>query len=425
MNLKLFNFEKEASCEINFANKVITCNVIIDKENEKEKEYCENINKDIKIEKVIDNDYIIIDGNILYLYGFENLQTYTIEAGDLNRGKCNNNNYEFTISNSTIYNDLLNKNEIEFNLELAKPEKLNAACLLPSNLKSGKVNIICQITNDDSCQIVLDKDLEISENNPKDVIISDSKRINFKNFAKKSSIITISAGMINLIKEENKYYLNFINSNIDYSSELKISFNLKYEYNNKEQSTICTLEKNDIICILNDIVSDLIHIKILNNPNDNYDYFDTKTIIFTDFIDKEIYTLVSGDIEKGECKSGTNVYTFNIKNSKSLMSIENGFQFNLDMEYPKKIAVCIINLNRETSLYDIVCNIEGTSSCPIDPDDNYFITGVNEPTPKKINDKSILYFLSFANKSTIDNNYYLKGGLLTKKSVEKNSDNNL
>ena len=422
LNLKLFNFDKEAFCEINFSSKKITCSVTIDKENEKEKEYCENINKDIKIEKVVDNDYIIINDNILYLYGFENLQTYTIEAGDVSRGKCNNNNYEFTISNSTLYNDILNDKAIEFNLELAKPEKLNAVCSLPSNLKFGIVNIICQITNEDSCQIVLDKDLEISENNPIDVIY-DSKRINFKNFTKKSSIITISAGMINIIKEENKYYLNFINSNIDFSSEVNISFNIKYEYNKNEQSTICTLEKNDIICPLNDIASDLIHIKILNNPNDNYDYFDTKTIVFTDFADKEIYTLVSGDIERGECKSGTSVYTFNIKNSKSLMNIENGFQFNLDIKYPKKIAVCNINFNRETSLYDIVCNIEGTSSCPIDPEDNYFITDVNEPAPKIINDKSVLYFLSFANKSTIDNNYYLKGGLLTKKYVEKNNDN--
>ena len=60
MNLKLFNFDKEASCEINFSSKIITCNLIIDKENEKEKKYCENINKNIKIEKVVDNDYIIL-----------------------------------------------------------------------------------------------------------------------------------------------------------------------------------------------------------------------------------------------------------------------------------------------------------------------------------------------------------------------------
>ena len=75
--LKIFNFEKEVFCSINNKNRIIICNAMLTEENE----YCLNINKDIKIENIIGEYYILINNSILHLNGFENLETFTIEAG--------------------------------------------------------------------------------------------------------------------------------------------------------------------------------------------------------------------------------------------------------------------------------------------------------------------------------------------------------
>ena len=119
--LKLYQFENEVSCTINPNNKIISCTVT-----EENNEYCENICKDIKVEYLIDN-YIINDNYILHLNGFDNLETFTIEAGDLHKGKCIDNIYEFTFVNSISYNDILNENEDEFKLKLSYPEVYNTS----------------------------------------------------------------------------------------------------------------------------------------------------------------------------------------------------------------------------------------------------------------------------------------------------------
>ena len=70
--------------------------------------------------------------------------------------------------------------------------------------------------------------------------------------------------------------------------------------------------EKDINCKLKDIKSDDINIKILQNPNDNYDYLDSKTIIFNNFIDKSFYTFNAGKIQKGKCNDNVYIYKFKI-----------------------------------------------------------------------------------------------------------------
>ena len=417
--LKISQFEKEASCSINPDSYVSFCSLNINEENEEEKSFCENINKDIKVQNIIGDYYFIIDDNIVHFYGFNKLESYTIEAGDLKRGYCIGNSYEFKISNSKIYNNLLNENEIAFSLNLIEPEELNARCILSIGLKINYIfDINCSII--DKCPIA---ELEIGGNNPNDILL-ESKRVIFKNFTKKSTIVNIYAGMLTLEKVNNKYYLYFINSNFDYELNEDFSFNLFFELNQNKQKEKCRLDKKTkiIICDLNNLKSNDIDIdvKIKQNPNDNYDYLESKTIVFSNFTNKEIHTFIAGQIEKGGCNN-TN-YTFHFINSTSQYLIQKELEFYLQMKSPNRIAICKIPLGE--SIFDIKCNIEGTSTCPIELDDD-IIVGDSEPSIFKINDSSILYFSSFAGKSTNNNIFYLYGGILTKKSVEVTKNENI
>ena len=94
------------------------------------------------------------------------------------------------------------------------------------------------------------------------------------------------------------------------------------------------------------------------------------------------------------------------------------------MKIPNRIAVCKINKNNtEQALYDIECIINGTTSCPLESDDDDISVGNTDPSEYKISDISYLYFSSFAGQSTEIVNYDLYGGILTKKSVDKNDEN--
>ena len=125
-NLKLEQFTNEAFCSFNLKTKLIICSVEV---NENEKQYCENTYRDIKIENINGGqNYIYVDNNILHLNGFEGLETITVEAGELYKGKCNNNKYEFKFINSIAYNVI--SEEYKFNLKLKKPEVLTAICYL-------------------------------------------------------------------------------------------------------------------------------------------------------------------------------------------------------------------------------------------------------------------------------------------------------
>ena len=180
--LKIKQFENEASCIFDSFNKISNCSIELDEEND----YCKNINRDIVIEETISNNYIIVDNSIIHFYGYENLATYTVEAGELNRGNCYGNIYQFNFTNSMVYNDLYNEKEITFSVNLIGTGELSASCILPYNLANGSVfDIGCSIIGTNKCPIIPpDKDLIINENNPDD-IISGIKRVNFRNFSKK------------------------------------------------------------------------------------------------------------------------------------------------------------------------------------------------------------------------------------------------
>lgn len=421
--LNLSQFENFASCSINKDTYVSTCNLNINEKNEEEKSICENINKDIKVENIIGDNYIQIGENIVNYYGFDKLESFTVEGGDLNRGLCKDNIYEFIFKNTYIYNNLLNEKETSFLLKLLNSNELNATCKLPANLeKNNMFNITCSIKGEKICDTILDKDLSFGENNPNDITI-DTKRVNFKNFTRKSSIVNISAGILSIEKKDKKYYLNFSDSNINYELNEDFSFFLKFILNGIEQKESCKLEKNSkgIICDISNATSDELEIKILENPYDNYDYFEGKTLIFSNFTNKEIHTFIAGILEKGSCNG--NIYTFSFKDSKSQYNIEYNAQFNLKMKYPNRIAMCNISKTQYISIYDVICFMEGTSSCPIETDDDITVDN-NNPSPYLIDNLNILYYFSFAKQTTNDQNYYLSGGILFKKSIEKiNNDN--
>ena len=418
---KLAQFGNEASCSIN-TNLVITCNLNIDNTKETEKKYCENLNEDIKIEKLIGNNYTIVDNNIIHYYGFYNLETITVEGGDLKRGYClNDNQYQFIFADSTIYNNLYNENSKTFSINVYQPS-IVAKCNLPTKVKIyDKFDISCLIQRGNICQEILDKDLKMADN-PIDILI-DENRINFKNFTRKSTIITITGGALILSKVNDKYSLNFSNSNIDYELDEDFSFNIVFYLNSKEQKESCNLvqNSNNITCELKNIESDDIEIKIKDEPNDNYDMIPGKTIIFKNFKDKEIHTLIAGKIQNGTCEG--KIFTFSFTDSKSQYNIDSSLKFILQMKKPNRMAICQAEKKNENLLYDIICKMEGTNTCPMEQDDYEITVGNIEPSPTQININSSLYYFSFVGQTTYNNSYYLNGGILTKKSIIKNNQN--
>ena len=422
-NLKLEQFANKAICSFNLKTQLISCSI---KVNEKEKQYCENIYKDIKIENINDGkNYIYIDNNILHLNGFKGLETTTIEAGELYKGKCNNNKYEFKFSNSIAYNVI--SEEYKFNLKLKKPEVLTAICYLKKVSKNRKFDIICYIEGKESCPIYDEKiDLEI-QNNPGDIVINKNKRIKFKNFDIKSTMVSVKAGKLkkqNFDKENKIYTIIFIDSSINYQYilDIDIKFKIKLKTNENERETACTFEKetkNNITCEIENIELDLddINIEIINTPKDDYYSLADKTIIFEDFEGKKINTLIAGKIEDIGCNG--NIYTFAFNNSKSAIKLEK--EFYLKMENPsERKAKCNVNSNSNTEIlsYDIICIIEGSTTCPIDIGTNIIVAN-EEPEPIEINDTTILYLSSFEGQNTIK--YNISVGTLSK-LVNKSED---
>ena len=153
--IKLKEFKKDATCVIIFENNInIKC--WLKYEND-EYEFCLNKNKDINIESIRykEFNYILINENELHLYLFEKLGTHTLEAGDIIRGSCLDDKYNFKIIDSLIYNNLANENEIKFDLMLIQHNEINASCFLPPNLiMNNKFDINCIISDiNDICPL--------------------------------------------------------------------------------------------------------------------------------------------------------------------------------------------------------------------------------------------------------------------------------
>ena len=88
---------------------------------------------------------------------------------------------------------------------------------------------------------------------------------------------------------------------------------------------------------------------------------------------------------------------------------------------PNSISYCAIIKNEIiSSLYDVKCTLKGEDTCS-DESEIDFTVGNNEPEPHMISDTNLLYYLNFFKQSTIDKTirYYLNGGILSKKSVDK------
>ena len=182
--LNLSKFENPAICSINPASLVSSCSFNIKNDKEEEIKICSNINEDIKVSNLLDQKYIVINGSTVHLYGFDSLEIYTVVAGDLKKGKCKDNIFEFIFHNSIIYNNLSSAKDNIFTLNLiALPdEKLVAKCKLPKECIQYKAfNITCTKEGVNNCPIFPeDKELKVEDKNTNDIII-DSKRVFFKN----------------------------------------------------------------------------------------------------------------------------------------------------------------------------------------------------------------------------------------------------
>ena len=420
--LKLSQFNNEANCYLNSPS--IQCNVLL---NNNEEEYCSNLYKDIKVEKLIgdnnNDNYIIVNNNILHFYGAENLETFTIVAGELNQGTYNNKKYSFSFNNTISYNDISSSN-LEFSLKILKPIDVNAICLLPNKItKENKFAINCEINGDINNYIV-----QTDINDPSNIKYN-TQNISFHEFINKNTQVNLTAGNLRLGKGgNNNYYLNFTNSIIDYTLTSDISFNIPININEIDKNILCYLYKNNkyIQCDIGNYANvDIKHIYISTEPSDNINSIQGKTLKFNNFKNKEINTLIAGYIEKGGCDTDKINYTIYFRNCKSEMSNLNK-EFSLPMSLPETSAKCkIINGNPLQSLYDVFCSIKGPNSCAVVNSSNTdFTVGPNEPEENILSDLNILYYFNFSGQTTIDtrNKYIYKGGILSKGSVKKSDD---
>jgi len=425
--LGILNFNKPALCQYISNNNRILCNIEVNSDNE----YCKNIYKDIRIKYIVEKEYIEDKaGNQLWLKGFNGLESITVEAGDLIKGNCIDNIYEFKFKNSILYNDNLD-NDIQFKFKLSSPAGLEPICSLSSNseekltsdISEKEIDINCKIIGTtNNCPIPDEKtDLILGGNKPSDYLISVSKRITFKKFAEKSTIIKISAKNLKKLKEDDKYFLIFsysMNNNYLNEEEISsISFNINYkdEEDNNFKKASCKMNSEYIKCEMKNVESDDINIIISEEPLDMYNIIKEKTIIFENFKDKKIITLVANTIIKGKCNEENKLYSFKIEVTKKItLPIKDFF---LQMKYPELVFTCNIDLNQNSEINSIICSREGTSTCVIDSKEN-IVVGDSNPEPIQIDENSILYFSSFAGKSTFP--IKISVGTLLKKNIQNN-----
>ena len=252
-NLRLEEFTSNAICEINQdQNNDIKCYIIL---SDSEKDFCSNMNKDINVLSVdyIEYYYILINENVLHLNSFETLKTHTVEAGNLIRSKCLEDNiYTFKLKDSLIYNNLENEDAINFNIILSQPKELYALCTLPKNItKNNKFDIDCKtIESGDICPIhtANDEILKIKMN-PGNII---DKELFFNNFTNKTTLLLINAGVLSKLKYESdskKYYFVIQNSTSTYSINKNINFSLSIEVDETEKQAKCSLEYKTLYII--------------------------------------------------------------------------------------------------------------------------------------------------------------------------------
>jgi hypothetical protein len=185
------------------------------------------------------------------------------------------------------------------------------------------------------------------------------------------------------------------------------------EVNGVQKEANCKLQKNsnDIICVLGNLDTNILNVKIGQNPND-INYYDeelsiSKIIIFTKFNEKQINTVIAKKIQKGVCKE--NNYSFNFIWDSDDRIPKEEIKFNLRMKEPDIWAFCsFVDSNIE-------CILKGISTCPVTPSDSDIFVGDEEPTFLIINDNTI-YFKSFAKQNT--NVCGIKVGHIKKSIIE-------
>ena len=419
-NLRLREFSSNAICEINQNENIdIKCYIIL---SESEKDFCSNMNKDINVLVInyIEYHYILINDNVLHLNSFESLKTHTVEAGNLIRGNCLEGNiYTFKLKDSLIYNNLENEDVINFNIKLSQPRELNSLCTLPRNIRmNNRFDIDCRTSESgDICPIHSSNDeiLKIKMN-PEDII---KHQLFFNNFTNKTTLILINGGVLSKEKYESdnkKYYFRIHDSTSTYSINKNINFSLTIEVDGTEKKSNCLLQYNtlNIACEINDINSEYINIKLIQNPIDDTETIPEKIIGFNNFQNKEISSVIAGKLNKGQCEQNT--YKFTINNSKCQFSFDQ--EFYLKLKEPNKLATCkIINFDDLNKICDIQCSFEETSSCKSQYENKELIIDNKEPEFLRIDGGDVVYFYKFKQQTTIV--YEIKVGNLLKSGIDK------
>ena len=392
-----------------------------------------NINN--KNGKTVETIYIVENpkqNKLLSFIGYKELTLYTVALGNIWKAQYSPSNFVFYLKGTTISKQIKKNKSFSLPIEI-KGKKFNSVC----KIKKGVIkydsycyikdycpnnNLDIKIENKNFYDYNTLKPNTIYFNVPKDIststlkdlgdIIYDPNRI----FLGESNIINIIGGTLHKIKyekENKKYYFSFNNSEINDLINIDIPLNITIKVNDVQKLSSCNLEKNtnNIICSIEIDESNKVELVILENPKDNIESIPDKTIAYTNFMDKKLYTTVGGIIEKGKCED--NNYIFYFRNSSTIIFDQ---AFYLQMKYPKEIATCNIIPDLMTETKDIKCVIIGTSACPIEYEDSNIIVGDSEPDPIQLNEAEIVYFSSFAGKNTFT--YKVSVGILKKGEID-------
>ena len=232
------------------------------------------------------NDVVVFEGfSHKFNSGLNNegnesdLINLTITAGNLFKGDCERNEYQFMINNSILNGTISNWSNVEFVLNLSQPSDLpskNSSCnIVEYNENQKTYNIKCKLDFESQLECIKKignkADLTI-ENNP-DYKVIDGYNISFFGFENKSTIISIKAGTLQKDADgENITIISFKNNVIDYNLTQSISFDINYQINGEEGTSKCTLENESKIMKFKiyRAINEIINLTIVRNPKISY-----------------------------------------------------------------------------------------------------------------------------------------------------------
>ena len=235
------------------------------------------------------NYHILDDYQTLYFMKFENIRTYTIKAGVINKLICPSEApYTFNLINTSSPN-IPNEATINIPILINDNEKYIAKCTIQN---SPLYNMSCKI-EDINCpkNIILNND----KINPEETLFYPNTTF-FNDFNNKRTI-TIKSGKIQKGQcSSSQYHFTFIENKIDYKTDFKINFKLNILLDLKPYTANCYINISgidDIIyCRINKCPDSDDDLLILSNPENDYTSMYPNSIFFENFPTKNTTTIV-------------------------------------------------------------------------------------------------------------------------------------